>query len=178
MATDLRATRFHEKPIVVGVFATIADAQHAVSELLRAGFAKPQITVVCSDRQKEAHFREYERQEPAGYYTPQALAGGAITGALLGLILAMVVLAYFGRIEALVAGLLFVPFGAIAGAFIGAMLTRNAEKELANFYDQGVEPGSIVVAAEDHSERADKMLQLAEKILDREGVRPMELPEG
>ena len=178
MATSSRAAHFREKPVVVGVFATIADAQHAVSELLRAGFSKPQITVVCSDPQKEAHFREYERQEPAGYYAPRAIATGAIVGAILGFIMALVVLATFGEVEALVAGLLFVPFGTIAGGFIGAMMTRNAEKELANFYDQGVEPGSIVVAAEDHSERADKTLPLAEKILDREGVRPMELPEG
>jgi hypothetical protein len=178
MATNTRAAHFQEKPVVVGVFATIAEAQHAVSELLRAGFAKRQITVVCSDPQKEAHFREFERQEPAGYYTPRALAGGAIAGAILGLVMALVVLAKFGQIEALIAGLLFVPFGAIAGAFISAMMTRNAEKEISNFYDQGVEPGSIVVAAEDHSERAEKTLPLAEKILDREGVRPMELPEG
>jgi len=178
MATNTSAAHFREKPVVVGVFATIADAQHAVRELLRVGFSKPQITVVCSDPEKEAHFREFERQEPAGYYAPRAIATGAIGSAILGLIKALVVLMNFGQIEALVAGLLFVPFGGIAGGFIGAMMTRNAEKELANFYDQGVEPGSIVVAAEDHSERADKTLPLAEKILDREGVRPMELPEG
>jgi hypothetical protein len=178
MSAIPKAGRFQEKPIVVGVFATIADAKHAVKELLTAGFAKRQITVVCSDPEKEAHFREFERQEPAGYYTPRAMAGGAITGALLGLVMALVVLASVGQIESLVAGLLFVPFGAIAGGFIGAMLTRNAEKELSNFYDQGVEPGSIVVAAEDHSERADKTLPQAERILVREGVRPMELPEG
>jgi len=178
MATITRASRFHEKPVVVGVFATIAEAQHAVSELLRAGFSKPQITVVCSDPEKEAHFREFERQEPAGYYTPRALAVGAFSGTALGLLMALVVLMVFGQIEALIAGLLFVPFGTVAGAFISAMMTRNAEKELSNFYDQGVEPGNIVVAAEDHSERAEVTLPLAEKILDGEGVRPMELPEG
>src|SRR5688572_28566629 len=102
MATDMRVSLFHDKPVVVGVFATIAEAQHAVSELLRAGFAKPQITVVCSDPQKEAHFREFERQEPAGYYTPRAIATGAIAGALLGLLMALVVLANFGQIEALI----------------------------------------------------------------------------
>jgi hypothetical protein len=178
MATDVRASRFHEKPVVVGVFVTIAEAQHAVGELLLAGFAKPQITVVCSDPQKEAHFREFERQEPAGYYTPQAIATGAIAGALVGFLMALVVLANFGQLEGFVSGLLFVPFGLIAGGFLGAMLTRNAEKELSNFYDQGVEPGSIVVAAEDHSEQADKTLLLAEKIMSREGVRPLDLPEG
>lgn len=178
MSAVPKTSRYHDKPIVVGVFATIAEAQHAVTSLLTAGFAKRQITVVCSDPEKEAHFREFERQEPAGHYTPRAIAGGAVTGALVGLMMALVVLASFGQIEALVAGLLFVPFGTIAGGFIGAMLTRNAEKELSNFYDQGVEPGSIVVAAEDHSERADKTLPQAERILVREGVRPMELPEG
>ena len=178
MAADIRASRFHDKPVVVGVFATIADAQHAVSELLRAGFGKRQITVVCSDPQKEAHFREFERQEPAGYYTPRAVVGGAVIGSVIGLAMALLVRLNFDVLEALIAGLLFVPFGGIAGGFLGAMLTRNAEKELADFYDQGVEPGSIVVAAEDHSERADQTLPIAEKIMGREGVRPLELPEG
>ena len=178
MSAVPKTSRYYDKPVVVGVFATIAEAQHAVTSLLTAGFAKRQITVVCSDPEKESHFREFERQEPAGYYTPRAVAAGAVTGALLGLVTALVVLASVGQLEALVAGLLFVPFGAIAGGFIGAMSTRIAEKELSNFYDQGVEPGNIVVAAEDHSERADKTLPQAERILVREGVRPLELPEG
>lgn len=178
MASDARPSRFRDKPVVVGVFATIAQAQHAVGELLRAGFQKRQITVVCSDQEKESHFREFERQEPAGFYTRKAVVSGASMGAVLGLVVALAVLLGVGRIEALIAGLLLVPFGLIAGGFIGAMMTRYAEKELANFYDQGVTPGKIVVAAEDHSSRADKTLPLAERILKGEGVKPLELPEG
>ena len=178
MATDVRPGRFSEKPVVVGVFETIAEAEHAIRELLSAGFQKKQITVVCSDQAKESHFREFERQEPAGFYTGRAVVGGALTGASIGLAAVLSVLFGIGRVEALVAGLLLIPFGLIAGGFIGAMMTRNAEKELADFYDQGVTPGNIVVAAEDHSEKAVKTLPLAERILDREGVRPLELPEG
>jgi len=65
MATAARSSRFQDKPVVVGIFATIDEAQRAVGQLLQAGFQKRQITVVCSDDEKEAHFREFERQEPA-----------------------------------------------------------------------------------------------------------------
>lgn len=178
MSAIPKTSRFHDKPVVVGIFGSIADAKHAVRELLHAGFAKRQITVVCSDQEKESHFREFERQEPAGYYLPRAAAGGAIAGVMLGSLAAALLFLILGQIEAMVAGILLVLFGGIAGGFIGAMLTRNAEKELANFYDQGVEPGKILVAAEDHGETADKSLLLAERILVQEGVKPLDLPEG
>ena len=178
MATTTRVSRFQDKPVVVGIFTTVAQAEHAVRELLKAGFQKKQLTVVSSDREKEARFREFERQEPAGFYTKKAVTGGAITGAILGSLFALIVLFVAGRIEGLIAGLLLVPFGVVAGGFLGAMMTQGVEKEVANFYDQGVTPGDILVAVEDHSERADKMLPLAEKILDSEGVKPLELPEG
>jgi hypothetical protein len=178
MATGARSSRFHDKPVVVGIFATIDEAQRAVNELLQAGFQKRQISVVCSDQEKEAHFREFERQEPAGFYTGRAVTGGALAGAVLGVLFALLVLMFAGQVEGLIAGLLLVPFGVVAGGFVGAMMTQGVEKEIANFYDQGVTPGNILVAAEDHSERADKTLPLAERIFDGDGVRPLELPEG
>ena len=52
--------------------------------LLEAGFDKNHITVVCSDDSKEQYFREFEHQEPAGTFTPQAALAGAAVGALLG----------------------------------------------------------------------------------------------
>ena len=38
--------------------------------------------------------------------------------------------------------------GALVGGLVGAMTTRGIEKEIANYYDQAVVQGKILVAAE------------------------------
>ncbi len=64
------------------------------------------------------------------------------------------------------------------GGFLGAMLTRGIEKEVANFYDQAVAQGKLLVAVEIHGSNSERRLALAEQILAREGERPLPLPEG
>ncbi|HEY5311014.1 MAG TPA: general stress protein, partial [Pirellulales bacterium] len=72
------------KPIRVGVFSTMAQADHAVRDLLAAGFTKDHITVICSDKFTEQHFHQYDHQQPAGSHTTSAATAGGAIGALLG----------------------------------------------------------------------------------------------
>jgi hypothetical protein len=55
------------------------------------------------------------------------------------------------------------------------MMTRGVEKELANFYQQAVIEGQILVAAESAE---PTMLQKAGGVLAAAGAKPLELPEG
>ncbi len=167
-----------ERPIRAGVFHEVDQVRQVTERLLAAGFTKEQITVVCSDQEKEQHFRDYEHQEPAGYYTLGAIAAGAISGATIcGMFGLIIVLA-----TSATGGVAIVPLvavtGAVVGGFVGAMLTQLVEKELANFYDQEVMPGEFLVAAEDHSDRAEKSLAEAQRILSEAGAKALELPEG
>ena len=68
--------------------------------------------------------------------------------------------------------------GGILGTFLGAMMMRGQDKELANFYNQAVVGGKLVVAAEDHSDNADARLATAATILAEAGAEPLGLPEG
>jgi len=68
--------------------------------------------------------------------------------------------------------------GGIVGGLIGAMMTRGVEDELANFYDQAVVRGKILVAAEDRSERGPQTLAAAARVLEEAGAEPMPLGEG
>jgi hypothetical protein len=68
--------------------------------------------------------------------------------------------------------------GGVAGGLVGAMMTRGVEKELANFYQQAVMKGQILVAAEDHSPNNERALQKAASILADAGAMPLALPEG
>ena len=164
-----------ERPVRAAVFATLARAQRAVDSLRAGGFTNDEITVVCSDETKERHFRELEHQQPAGTNTPLAATVGGLVGAtLFGLTTVGVGIAT-GGVPLLVAGGWGIWTGGVLGGFVGAMLTRGIEKEAANFYDQAVISGKILVAVETpESHRLDQ----AEQILASAGAEPVALPEG
>lgn len=164
------------RPLRVGVVHDPDQAEAIVQRLLAAGFTKDQITVVCSDQATERRFHDYEHQEPAGFYTPKALAIGAGCGAAVGLVTAVLMVGVDAGILALGAAL--TGTGTLVGGFLGVMLTRAVEGELSNYYDQEVAPGDILVAAEDHGQRAGEHLHQAEEILTSAGVKPIELSEG
>jgi hypothetical protein len=166
------------RPIEVGVFDTLEGAERAVHGLLAAGFPKEQITVVCSDETKERHFREFEHQEPAGAYTPAAVATGGAIGATLGALAAVAGGIATGGVGLLFTGGIAAWSGGVIGGLVGAMMTRGVEKELANYYNQAVVSGKILVAAEVHEGDDARMLQTAARILEEAGAEPVPLPEG
>jgi len=171
-------TRTEHRPFRVGIFPTVEAADRAVAGLLKAGFTKEHITVVCSDKTKEAHFSGFDHERPAGTHTPLAAATGSAIGALMGGLASVATIAATGGLGIIVAGPLFAGTGAIVGGLVGAMTTRGVEKELANYYDQAVTRGKILVAAEDHSANQARKLAEAERVLAEAGAEPIRLREG
>jgi hypothetical protein len=179
------ATEHPVRPrLEAGVFTTVDEARQAVQELLRAGFRKAQITVLCSDETKERYFREFEHQEPAGTHTPTATIAGGTLGAIVGGLTVIVAAAGTGSLALWAAGPITAWAGGVAGGLIGAMMTRGVEKELANYYQQAVVAGQILVAAEETQngdtagQTRPPSLETAARILARAGAKPLELPEG
>ncbi len=174
MATDTIS-----KPIRAAIFHEASQAEEAVRQLEACGFTADEITVVCSDQTIEARFRRYEHQEPAGFYSRQAVTAGAVAGALLGGSIALVMMIFAGGGALLLAltGLCMLT-GGLVGGFLGEMVTRAAEGELANFYSDEVQPGEILVAAEGHHGRAAQALEEAEHIFERAGAKPLQLSQG
>ena len=166
-----------QRPIRAGVYSTVEQTKEAVSQLLAAGFTKDQITVICSDDTKERHFREFEHQEQAGSNTPAAAAAGGAIGATLGSLATGAVGIAIGGVPLIVAGGIGLMAGAIWGGFIGAMMTRGIEKEAANFYDQEVQAGKLLVTVENHHP-GHPSLDDAERILAAAGAEPIPLHEG
>jgi hypothetical protein len=138
-------------PIRVGVFRRLANADRAVTALSAAGFPTERISVVCPTCSPDAFSADVERVAPAGARTPRAaLTGGAI-GGLLGGLVALAGIAATGGVGLLVAGgslLGAAGAGAVSGGFIGAMTTRGFEPEIADYYDQALTRGSILVAVD------------------------------
>jgi hypothetical protein len=171
-----------QRPIRAGVFSTLRAAHAAVDHLLATGFSRNQVTVICSDETKERQFREFEHQQPAGANTPAAAAAGSAAGAAVGGLAAGAaavgaagVAAGGLPLVAVAAGLLT---GGMLGGFLGAMMTRGVEKEAANFYDQAVIAGKLLVTVEAHGDNAAAELARAERILAEAGAEPLPLPEG
>ena len=170
-----------ETPVRVGVFSTVAAADRAVAGLQAAGFPTDQVTVVSVEGPIREHFKQFEHQTPAGENAPVAAATGGAIGAILGGAVAVAGIVGTGGLALLAAGpiaMLAAGTGGVAGSLVGAMMTRGVEKELANFYDQEVCCGKILVAAEDHGPNQAERLAVAERVLAEAGTEPMPLREG
>jgi hypothetical protein len=163
-------------PIRAAAFEFVDMADKAVQRLVDTGFDRDDIVLVCSDEAKRKHFPDLETRGPAGDVTPERAAVGGAIGALVGAgglaALSLVTTAGVGLIGA---GAVAVLSGATAGTFVGAMTSRGVEKEAADFYDQALEDGLVLVAA-----RSDdpKRLREAERLFGELGARSTELPEG
>jgi outer membrane lipoprotein SlyB len=161
-----------------GVFSDVDDARGAVQGLLAAGFTKEHISVLCSDETKELYFKEFEHQDPAGTHTTTAAVVGGTIGAALGGVAVIASAVATGSLALWAAGPITAWAGGVAGGLVGAMMTRGIEKELANYYQQAVVQGHILVAAEDQGPDREASLSRAAQILAEAGALPVELPEG
>lgn len=157
-----------------GVFETVETAENAVRGLLEAGFRRNQISVLCSDAKKEAHFRQFEHEEPAGELTPETAALGGAIGAALGGVLTASVVATSG-LSLLVAGPSLLLGGGVVGGLFGAMMTRAKEKGLADFYDQSMTDGKILVGVEVKDPHDTAAFARAEQAFREAGVEPLSI---
>jgi hypothetical protein len=166
------------RPVRAGVFASVPGARQAVDRLLAAGFTHGEITVVCSDASKEREFRAFEHQQPAGENTPAAAAAGSTVGAALGAAAAGAAAIATGGLPLIIVASAGLLTGGVLGGFLGAMMTRGFEKEAADFYDQSVSSGKLLVTVEAHGPGADQRLAEAERLLAGAGAEPLPLSEG
>ena len=167
------ATQTIGKPIRVGIFGTVAAADRAVRDLLAAGYSKKELTVICSDKHKADLVSDGRKAEPPSTNMPAGmLAGGLIGASIGGLILAATALTTGGAVL-VAAGTILIGGGAIAGTFTGALAARDIEPGIADYYDQAVQLGKILVAVEVHGEGAEARLTEAERILAETGAEPV-----
>src|SRR5438105_2958105 len=178
MARPSNSATIKNPALEVGIFDSVDDARRAVQRLHDAGFSNEQITVVCSDETKERYFSEFEHQHPAGTYTPTATIAGGTIGALVGGLTVVASAIATGSVALWAAGPITAWAGGVAGGLVGAMMTRGVEKELANFYQQAVLEGQILVAAEGHGPDRQRSLAEAAKILAEAGAKPLAMREG
>lgn len=160
-----------EKPVRVGVFDSVQQVEEIVSKLLDAGFSKKQLAVICSEPAAAEHFIDEGLSDKQPADVSKRAATGGIIGAVLGG-LGAAGLVTTGGLAVVAAGFLVpaVITGGMAGSFLGAMTTRGVDSEAADYYDQAVERGKLLVAVEDHTDGAAAHLREAREILSRGGA--------
>src|SRR6185369_13000572 len=100
------------------------------------------------------------------------IAGGTI-GAIVGGLAVLASAVATGSLALWAPGPITAWAGGVAGGLVGAMMTRGVEKELANFYQQAVIEGQILVGAEGHGPDRQSSLATAAKILANAGAKPL-----
>ena len=169
-------SRAAETPVRAAVVPDVETADRLIERLAGAGFTVAEISVLCSDETKEKHFRRFEHEDPAGDHTPQAAAAGGIAGLLIAGTVAAVGAATGGL--AVIGAAAIAGAGGAFGSLAGAMLTRGGEGELADFYDQAVREGQLLVGVEVPGEHPADRLALAEAAFAAEGLKPLSLEHG
>jgi hypothetical protein len=163
---------------VVGLFDTISAAQNVVQELVNAGFARSDISLLASDRRGQ-YAREVggTTESAAGEGAAAGAVGGGVLGGLVGLLVGLGALAIPGIGPVIAAGPLAAALGtagatAVAGAGIGAatggvlgaLVGAGIPEADANFYAEGVRRGGtlvIVKATDNMANRAYDIMQRA-----------------
>ncbi|MCA9070584.1 MAG: hypothetical protein KDA84_16755 [Planctomycetaceae bacterium] len=164
-------TEQRSKPIRIAVYKDVSAAATAIRDLQDAGFTQDEISVLCSDQHRKELFKRYIHEEPSGSHNDEALNRAGLAALGLGGAAAIT-----GIMTS--AGTAIFAIGAFAGVaavttFVSLMLTRGAEKELADFYDQAVLEGNILVAVEtDDSHRGES----ADQVFQKHGSSPISIP--
>ena len=174
-------TNSQDQKLQVAVFDRLSRAEGAVARLVAAGVAQDRISVVCSDCAPSVagaiETVDTRDEQP----TRTVVTGGAI-GTVLGGLAAGVGVAATGGTGLLVAGPLLT--GATAGGvgggrgegFLGAMTRRGVKPEIADYYEQALRDGQVLVAVEPPEPgSAQPSLHAVETLLAEAGGRAHEL---
>ena len=171
-----------ELPYRVGVFDTVTKADEAIASLLAAGIRNSELAVICSNKENDAHFQQFAHvrtPKPAGTSAPRGAAAGGVMGASVGgLSLVATALTTGGGAALLAAGGVLIGGLALTGSLVGLMTARGFDKETADYYDQALEQGKILVVVEIRAPQRVHLLHEAEEILRAVGVHPVPLGEG
>lgn len=147
---------------VVGMFDATPQAEAAIEELQRAGFARERMSVIANEPPAETHANG----------AASGAGAGAVIGGIAGLVAGLGALAIPGVGPIIAAGPLAIALGsagvgAAAGGMIGALTGLNIPEADAKVYEAGVRQGKTLVVVEADDEEAER----AREILDARGAR-------
>jgi hypothetical protein len=169
---DAMTQNTNDIPNRVGFFATAAQADQAIRALLAAGFTKGQIAVICPAN-CAGLFQGVRHPDPPGAHGVKAAVEGGVIGAALGGIALAAASLATGGTALLTAIPVLVGGGAIAGSFSSLIAREGYGEGVAEYYEEAIHQGKLVVGVEDEGPDHEVRLAQAERILAELGA---ELP--
>ena len=155
--------------LVTGIFHSRESAELASEELIRAGFAPEDISILVSET---THGREFavkkSTKAPEGAATGAAVGGvlGAVAAGLAAVATISVPPLSFLAAGPLVAALTGLGAGAATGGVTGALIGLGVPEHEAKFYHGELQRGGILLGCYVHDDR----VKLAREIMDNAGA--------
>jgi len=150
---------------IVGLFDYEDDANKAVHDLLNAGFAQDDVSVVANHSESRYGIATTTPDDleasQAGDVTAEGAGAGAVIGGIAGLALGLGTVAIPGFGPVLAAGwigttLAGAGLGAVTGGLIGALVSAGVPEEHAQTYAEGVSRGGLIVLVRAEDSMAGK----------------------
>lgn len=158
---------------VVALFSSHDEAEAAVRALVDSGVDRADIGIVARDRKRG---KDTGRETVAGFKEKSTdgttigenIAGGAVFGALGGLLLELAALAIPGIGPIVAAGPLATTlagagFGALGGGIIGAVKDMGVPDEEAHIYAESVKRGDTLVSVRTDGSKVDQVTQILDQ---------------
>lgn len=163
------------RPLRLGTFHTLAEAERGVLSLQESGFGKEEIGILCLERIKEKSFYDLPDGTLPESNPGQTIPAGGLLGAALGG-LALTATSILGAgVPLLAAGTILIGGGAIAGSFTGAMSSLGYDQKTIDFCHEAVKQGKILVAVKPQ-QGTPESLEQAETIMAECGANPILTP--
>lgn len=152
---------------VVALFASRSDAETAVRALRDAGVERSDISVIARDEGAGAGgpVNVLKEKSPNGSAMGKNIAGGAVFGALGGLLLELAALAIPGIGPIVAAGPLATTLagagvGAVGGGIVGAIKDMGVPDREAHVYAESIKRGDAMVSVSTDASKVDTVAQL------------------
>ena len=135
------------RPVRIGVYDSVTNAKQALNSLQQAGFKENELSVLCSSETQAKHFPESLVEGEPGDTAKASAAGGVIGALLAGAGVGVAGLATTAGLPIVAIGAMGAALaGGVAGGLTGAMAERGFEPDSADYFDQAVTDGKILIA--------------------------------
>lgn len=150
---------------IVGLYDNFNTAQQVLQDLVNAGIARENISLVASDAAGE-YGRQFsttdDQVDEVGSGAGVGAGVGAILGGIGGLLVGLGALAIPGIGPVIAAGPLITALagagiGAVAGGLVGALTEMGVPEEEAHYYAEGVRRGGHLVTVNSPDDMADEV---------------------